>query len=157
MYKIGSFSCLYIPASVQAIGKQAFRNWKALRSVVICDGVQTITNHAFNGCAVATIYVESDTQPTGWEERWNSSYRPMAFGVTLADEGYVVSFTKTADTVKNVNTKSFMQAPVRAGYVFVGWAATADATTAQWQANEVESVADGTVLYAVWQQEVPAE
>jgi uncharacterized repeat protein (TIGR02543 family) len=81
----------------------------------------------------------------------------MAFGVTLADEGYVVSFTKTADTLKNVNAKTFMQAPARAGYVFAGWAATADATTAQWQANEVENVADGTVLYAVWNAVSPAQ
>ena len=148
---------LYIPASVQSIGKQAFRNWKALQSVVVCDGVQEVVNHAFYGCSVATVYVESATQPTGWGERWNSSYRPVAFGVTIADEGYVVSFTKTADTLKNVNAKTFMQAPARAGYVFVGWAATADAKTAQWQANEVENVADGTVLYAVWQQGAPQE
>jgi uncharacterized repeat protein (TIGR02543 family) len=148
---------LYIPDSVNSIGKHAFRGMKALQSVTVSDSVETIVNYAFYGCSVATIYMESNAPQEGWEARWNASYRPVAFGVKLSEEGYVVSFTKSADTLKNVNEKSFMQAPAREGYIFAGWSTQANATTAEFQANEVGNVADGTVLYAVWQKEVSAE
>ena len=148
---------LYIPESVKFIGKQAFRNMKELKSVTISDTLTTVENHAFYGCTNVTFYIESASKPTGWEARWNSSYRPVVWGVTLSSDGYVVSFTKSATTVQNVNEKTVAAGPNREGYDFVGWATKAGATTAEIAANEIASVADGTVVYAVWAKQTPAE
>ncbi len=150
-----SVESLYIPDSVESIGKQAFRNMKFLQSVTMSDSVVAIKNHAFYGCTLATFYVESDTKPEGWETRWNSSYRPVVWGVEISEEGYVVSFTKTAQSFTNINEKATLSAPARDGYDFLGWSTSANATTAEIQANGIKDVADGTTLYAVWQVKTP--
>ena len=74
----------------------------------------------------------------------------------FAPEGYVVSFTKTANSFQNVNEKVVLGGPVRAGYDFEGWATQANATTAEFVDNQVLDVADGTVLYAVWRGKTAA-
>ncbi len=148
---------LYIPASVKSIGKQAFRNIKELKSVTMNDSLVAVSNHAFYGCTAVTFYIESASSPADWEARWNSSYRPVIWNVTLSNEGYVVSFTKKAANIQNINEKTMVQAPARVGYDFVGWATTANAQTAEYDANELADVADGTVLYAVWDAQTPAE
>ena len=140
---------LYVPESVESIGKHAFRGMANLKSVVLADGVGAIANYAFYGCQKACFYVEK-ANANGWENRWNASYRPVVYGVVLSNDGYVVSFTKTATSFQNVNEKSILGGPVREGYDFLGWATTANATTAEFFGNEVLNVADGTTLYAVW-------
>jgi len=40
--------------------------------------------------------------------------------------------------------------PLRYGYVFDGWSTVKDATRAEYTADNVTEVADGTVLYSVW-------
>ena len=144
-------SSLYIPANVKSIDKQAFRNVHALKSVVIEEGVEGIQNYAFYGCKLATFYIESATVPADWAQRWNSAYRPVVYGVTISSEGYVVSFVKKADTVKNVNEKTFLQEPIREGYKCIGWATSATAQTAEYVGNQVLNAPDNLVLYAVWQ------
>ena len=42
-------------------------------------------------------------------------------------------------------------APTRDGYIFKGWAESADATSAAYQPGETISLSDNTTLYAVWQ------
>ena len=114
-------------------------------------GVAFIDNYAFYGCELATFYIEADSAPAEWAKRWNSAYRPVVYGVTLSAEGRVVAFTKNADTVKNVNEKTFLQEPVFEGQKCIGWSTTANAQTAEYVGNQVLNAPDNTVLYAVWQ------
>ena len=41
------------------------------------------------------------------------------------------------------------------GYDFLGWDTNASATKVEVQTNGIKDVADGTTLYAVWQQKAP--
>ena len=71
------------------------------------------------------------------------------WGCTLSDEGYVLSYTKGA--IENEDERKPLAAPQREGYTFVGWSTQSGSATAEYTAEELTSVADGTVLYAVWE------
>lgn len=49
------------------------------------------------------------------------------------------------------------QTPTRTGYVFAGWADTADAKTAQYQPGENFTADGSTTLYAVWQPKITVQ
>lgn len=142
---------LKLPSTLTSIGKQVFRNAKALKSVTLSENILTIANHAFYGCTSATFYVEFTTVPEGWSTRWNSSHRPVLLGVTLGEEGQVVSFTKTAEKLTNCNESVTINAPEWMGHVLVGWTTVQGDKTVQVKANEIATVQDGTVLYAIWE------
>ena len=63
----------------------------------------------------------------------------------------MVSITKNAANIQNGNATGGISAPSRVGYVFAGWSRSADGTSADYAADAVADVPDGTVLYAVWQ------
>lgn len=139
------------PSSLTYVGKQAFRGAN-LKSIVLADSLAQMQMHVFYGCGNLTIYAENAADAEGWDVRWNTSYRPVIYGVTLSqDKSYVVSFTKSAESIRNANDLTEISAPVRAGYVFEGWA-TAEGGEAEFAANELLIVPDGTTLYAVWRQ-----
>jgi hypothetical protein len=142
--------------SITTIGKQAFKGARDMESIVLGESVTTISNHAFYGWSNATIYTEYQAAPEGWSERWNSSYRPVVWGVTLDADGAVYSFKKTAATVSHLNEKSVIGAPLFEGKVFKGWTTVENGTEAEFAANELVKVADGTTLYAVWADVVAA-
>ena len=150
---------LYIPDSVTSIGDQAFRGCVQLRDVVISGSVTEIGNHVFYGCASLTIYSESTSAQDGWGIFWNSMYRPVLWGCTVSDDGYVVSYTKGAIT--NQDERKTVLPPSRDGYVFLGWTTTEGGTEAEYDASEIVDVPDGTTVYAVWavdtETETPAE
>ncbi|MBQ8885046.1 MAG: leucine-rich repeat domain-containing protein [Clostridia bacterium] len=141
---------LILPDSLTSIGKQAFRNSKALKSVTLSKNLVTMANHAFYGCTNMTVYTEYESIPEGWSVRWNSSYQPVIWGVTLSEEGYVASFTKTAESVTYVDTLTAVNGPEFSGKTFVGWATVAGSAIAEITPDALMNVADGTVLYAVW-------
>ena len=142
---------LELPSTLTSIGKQAFRNAKALKSVTLSENIVTMANHAFYGCTSATFYVECEVAPEGWAARWNSSHQPVIWGVTLGEEGQVVSFTKTAEKISNCNESVTINAPEWTGHVFIGWTTVQGDKTVQVKANEIATVQDGTVLYAIWE------
>lgn len=144
-----SLKKLTLPAGLAQIGRQAFRSCTGLTSVVLRDTVGEIGAHAFYGCGGLTVYAEAASAAEGWDARWNSSYRPAVWGCTLAGEGYVVSFVKTADGITDTNVSNALSAPLRDGYVFAGWA-TAEDGAAEYACDELDDVPDGTVLYSVW-------
>jgi hypothetical protein len=86
-----------------------------------------------------------------WSLRWNSSYRPVVFGVELSeDKTYVVSLTITADTFSNLRTESVVTAPTCIGKTFKGWALSENGD-AVYQANDITTLAVGTTIYAIWE------
>ncbi|MBQ5926954.1 MAG: leucine-rich repeat protein, partial [Clostridia bacterium] len=148
-YGCKELKSLSIPESVVSIGKLAFRNASEVKSLVIYDTLATIENYAFYNWKNVTFYVVSSTAGENWGERWNSSHRPVVWGVTLSDEGYVVSFTKTATSFDNFNDKTVVNGPERAGYTFAGWTSVQGGAV-EYTASNVVNAPDGTVLYAVW-------
>ena len=62
----------------------------------------------------------------------------------------MVSVTVTQDTLSNANAAGGVSAPVRAGYVFVGWATDGAADEPAYTKDELTKAPAGTTLYAVW-------
>ena len=75
-----SLSSVAIPDGVTSIGYRAFEGCRSLTYVIIPDGVTSIDIDAFFGCSNLTIYCEAKSQPSGWDDRWNSSNRPVLWG-----------------------------------------------------------------------------
>lgn len=143
------------PSGLHGIGKYAFRGCGELLSVVLSDSIESIEYHAFYDCGKVTFYCESQSMPVKWDGRWNSSYRPVIWGCELSDEGFVVSFTKAySGSISNWNAKGGISEPYREGYTFVGWTTVEGGTEAEIRVGDAGSVANGTVLYAVWKAEL---
>ena len=157
---IGSFaffgasklSTLTIPEGVTTIGKHAFRGMAMAQSIIIGSTVTDIDAHAFYGAINAMIYVGAGANTEGWDQRWNSSYAPVMYSVTLSeDQTYVVSFVKGAENPDNlISSEAKNYAPVREGYSFLGFATEKDATVAKYDMQNVRKASDGTTLYIVW-------
>lgn len=142
---------LVIPNTVESIGKYAFRNCSSLTSVVIPETLVTIGKHAFYGAKIATFYCEAEEIPAYWDNRWNSSYRPVVWGCELSeDDTYVVSFEKDTKNITNSELLNAISAPTRAGKTFGGWALTPDSTEAAYTTETIASAPEGVTLYAIW-------
>ena len=108
-------------------------------------------SHVFYGCTNLTVYAETASIPERWSVRWNSSYRPVVWGCTLSeDKTYVVSFTKTTESLSNYNAKIRITAPYRENYTFGGWSKTATGTQADYTVDNVSEAPNDIVLYAIW-------
>lgn len=148
-YGCSALELLDLPSSVTSIGKQAFRACVGLQGIVLKSNVTVISDHAFYGCKALTIYAQDTKPQEGWSARFNSGYRPVVWGCTLKD-GYVYSVTKNENTVININTVNTVSAPQRDGFTFIGWSTVENATEAEFTADKITDVSNGTKLYAVW-------
>jgi len=146
-----------IPNSVTNIGNHAFRN-TGLISITIPSSVTHIGIHAFHG-SYLTIYREGINTLAYWDNVWNSSNRPVVWGVTLSDGGYIASFLRTATNIFNPNietnplTPFEISVPFRMGYIFGGWANSIDNAIhgiASHQAREIINVGEGLTIWAIW-------
>lgn len=66
--------------SVTSIGSSAFNNCSSLRRIVIPDSVTSMGAFVFSGCGSLTIYCEASSKPSGWDNGWNMSNRPVVWG-----------------------------------------------------------------------------
>ena len=151
-----AFYCCYmleeivLPNTLTTIGDYAFRGCVAVNTVIIPDNVVTIGRHAFYQLNEATFYVEASAIQSGWNEKFNSSYRPLFWGCTLSeDNSYVVSIKVSEGTLINPNAKGGISNPERDGYTFSGWA-TAPGGAVAYTSETVATAPSGKVLYAVW-------
>lgn len=153
-YGCASLPTIVLPNTLTSVGDYAFRGCNAATAVIIPDSVETIGKHAFYGMNSTTIYAVSSGVKPYWNEKFNSSYRPVVWGCTLSENGsYVVSFTAGADSISNTKAKNGIADPYQAGHTFAGWATEAAGAVAYTSANVAEAPA-GTVLYAVWNVKV---
>jgi hypothetical protein len=141
---------MVIPNSVTTIGDYAFRGCTGIRSVIIPGSVTEMGKHALHGTTKANIYCEALSVPAYWSERWNSSHRPVIWGVTLSeDQTYVVSFVKGEANPANLSAKVSLTDPVREGYIFAGFQADDGKT---YGLDEVAKLPVGTVLTVLWNE-----
>lgn len=143
---------LTLPASLKSIGKFAFKGL-ALQSLVLSKEVENISAHAVYGCSALTVYTDAESDPEGWEYRWNSSNRPVVYGCEFAEAGYVQSVTMTETTLLNKKASNGFSAPERAGYEFIGWAITPSGE-AVYSTEQITEIPTGTTIYSLWEEKV---
>lgn len=152
-----ALSELVLPKTLKRIGNSAFSGLENLSSVTLPVNVEWLGAYAFFGCDLASVYTEATKPSENWHGRWNASYRPVVWGVTLSeDKSYVVSLVKTADSVTNENEYSAVSAPVRSGYDFKGWATEEGSDKPVYGAIDLTKAPEGTTLYAVWAEKPQA-
>ncbi len=150
-YGCSNLQELYIPKTVTYIGQQAFRNCSGLLGVVLEKDQMTIDRHAFYGCANMTVYTNARTADENWQTSWNSTHCPIVWGCTLSADGtYVCAVMKAENSVTMKDISKVLTAPSREGYEFVGWAYGPDGAVADIPTEDLLTVADGTIVYAVW-------
>jgi uncharacterized repeat protein (TIGR02543 family) len=99
----------------------------------------------------ATIFCEADKAPSEWNERYNTSYRPIFFGCEFSeDNSYVVAFTMYENGFDNVDESNVIATPTREGYTFAGWSTVQDGTAADYTMETIVTAPIGTKLYAIW-------
>lgn len=141
---------IVIPESVKEIGRFAFRGCVGVSSVIIPDTVEVIGIHAFYGLNRASVFCEYDEIPAYWNERWNTSYRPVFWGCEFSEDGKrIESFTKNPEKLENMDSINGIADPYYNGYYFKGWATAPDGEVA-YVADTLKDVPDGTVLYPVF-------
>ena len=149
-YGCAAIRDIVVPRSVTKIGKFAFRGCKGVSSVILPDSVEFIGIHAFYGLNNASIFCEDDTVPSYWNERWNTSYRPVFWGCELSENGKrVLSFVMSEDTLENMDSINGLADPYLEGYYFNGWSTTPDGNV-EYSADTLKDVPNGTVLYPVF-------
>ena len=154
---------IVIPENVKSIGTGAFYGLgiyatddggapSGRHSVIISGGLDRIDSHAFYECR-ATLYVEDENRSTEWGTSWNSSRRPVVWGVTLSeDKSYVVSVKVKENTFQYYDALNSPTAPYRVGYTFLGWATSAGSSEIAYIVQDAVSAPVGTTLYAVYMQ-----
>ena len=86
--------------------------------------------------------------PDGWMARWNSSYRPVVWGVTISQsENYVLSIV--AGEWENISENNVFSTPYRENYAFGGWALTSGGEKA-YDMSDLADAPEGVTLYAIW-------
>lgn len=66
--------------SVSSIGERTFWSCDSLSSIFIPKSVSMIRKNAFENCHSLTIHCERKAPLSGWDEKWNSSNRPVIWG-----------------------------------------------------------------------------
>ena len=173
-YNTKRLQFISLPTTLKTVGKYALKGMESLESFTLSNQVLEIGTHAFYGMKNGTIYTNAMDRGVGWDERWNSSKRPIVWGCELSeDQQYVVSVTITEGTLSNVyqavkvttdeldedgnpivKTEKInaLTAPIRSGYLFKGWATSSDATEAEYSVKELINVPAGTKIYAIWEK-----
>lgn len=126
------------------------------------SGKPTRTGYTFLGWATSSSATSAAYQPSGTATFssstalyavWQAVTCTVSFDGNGTDE-------RPASNVPASQTKTYDQAltlsstvPVRTGYAFAGWADSATATAAKWQAggSYSEAITADTTLYAVWE------
>lgn len=141
--------------SLQTIGYNAFKNNQYMNKFIIPNTVTSIYSNAFEGCEKLTIFTPLQSQPSGWQNGWNCSNRPVVFGCEFdSNLESVLSFTKSATNPTNQNAVNGINNPDSAGRKFEGWYTTADYSGTMYE--DIASAPYGK-LYAKWKDSCVAE
>lgn len=80
-YGCVSLKEVYIPNSVKIIENFAFEKCINLKRINIPINVYTLGFNAFKYCENLTIYCETKSKPSNWDEKWNPDNMPVMWGV----------------------------------------------------------------------------
>ena len=153
-YGCSALTNIVLPETVESIGDYAFRGCTSATAIVVSAEINEIGKHVFYGLKGTTLYCEAEGIKPYWNSQFNSSYRPVFWGVTLsADNSYVVSAVAGEDAIENPKATGGISDPIREGYIFAGWATEANSDTVVYTSQNVNEAPTGTVLYAVWMPE----
>jgi len=105
-----------LPSSLTTIGKYAFAKCTSIEVAVIPSSVTTVGLNAFKGCSSATVFCETASRPSGWNEGWQDSTEDIVWNYKnlrskiFTFKGY--SASKFADQVAvgyNINKQALSQ------------------------------------------------
>ena len=77
-----NLSTIVIPNTVTTIDGYAFGSNCNMTAAYVPSSVITMGGNVFYACYEATIYCQATSKPTGWDDKWNSSNRPVEWGVS---------------------------------------------------------------------------
>ena len=172
-YKCSSLSSIMLGDSVEVIDEAAFFENTSLESVIFPDSLKTINVFAFDscsklktvnipkelrkiaqnvfyGCYDLTIYSETNSMPSEWHERFNSSFRPVFYSSEFDENNNVISVTISEDTFINKNAIGTISCPIYDGKVFTNWI---DENSNTYSMEDILSITDATKLTAVYANE----
>ncbi|MCR5149874.1 MAG: leucine-rich repeat protein, partial [Clostridiales bacterium] len=154
-----------IPASTDTIEDSAFYSCSMIEAVYIPVNVTRIGKSAFQGTAITDIYYgggateklvlsiaddNSKLNEATWHYNSKVSDMPHTAVYTLTYNANGGSSAPASQTGSGYVTTSSSK-PERKGYTFLGWATTAGATNAQYNAGSLINLDRDITLYAVWQ------
>lgn len=169
-YKCPQLTCIDFGSDVKEIGDYAFTYCSALRELNLPEGLQSIGEYAFVGCTALTgvtlpasliniggyafaaingitfyTSLAKEEAPGGG---WNVSFSPVLYGCIFTD-GWLFSYTKSADTAENLSSLGTISPPLRNGFEFAGWALSPDGEVV-YTIDKIAEIPDGMTVYAAW-------
>ena len=149
---------LVLPDSVTTVSKYAFSDAPNLESIVFPVNITQIGDRVFNSEVAPTIYYK------GTEAQWqNVSISTVWNNIIPSEYEYGKTYSITYDALGGTDAPIAGEKvkgevytisetiPQKANYTFLGWATTANATTAQYLPGDVYTEDKETVFYAVWE------
>lgn len=163
----GAVTSVVIPQSVTYVGEYAFRKCVSLKNILVRGSLDVLSRNAFYYSNAVTVYIEGNAAGENWHPSWNISFRPVVYGCEFSEDGrYVKSITVSTidnpdaigpmtkieidedgfEVEKTVYRANFSE-PMRAGYVFGGYATEENGTKVY---DKLTDVPSGTKVYVVW-------
>lgn len=139
------------PASITHINQNTFYGCDALTNVEIPPSVTSIWYDAFGNCPNLTLIV---TEGSCAHQYAVKNYIPYE----LVSGKYAVNYNAVGASdvpasqikIQGIALTLSSTVPTRAGYTFVGWASSSNASTAEYYPGGLYTVDAGITLYAVW-------
>ena len=147
-------SHILLPASLEFIGDQAFRDCGSLASLTLGARLVKVGDNAFYAAGGLTLYIDASADVSGWSEAWNSTFLPVIYGCETSPEGYVISVTGGDGSVVNIFSDTRLGAPEREGHTLLGWSADPSASDAEIAPDGVTRIGAGERFYAVYAPDV---
>ena len=141
-----------LPDTLESIGRNSFSSCVNLKKIEIPDSVETIHKYAFRYCDDLVIYCSENSYAHTFALSNNIDFRFTGeITITFDNNGGTGSISDIICTSSDeVTIPSTI--PTKDGYIFVGWALTADATEAVYYNGDTFTFDSDLTLYAVWVQ-----
>ncbi|MFA6867295.1 MAG: leucine-rich repeat domain-containing protein [Clostridia bacterium] len=92
------FTSFTIPNTVTSIDNSAFYGCTGINKLFIPSGVTSMGAGVFQNCSELTIYSLASSKPSGWNNYWNSSNRPVYWKTTSTTNNVMSGFGYTGST-----------------------------------------------------------